>query len=104
MNTVEFFLTLLKNDKFTKHLISVFFHDGVRRDYILNNLEKRAIYDAYDYMTMYSALGMDIVGEDTENTQIVAQALAANYRILLPYLNPIIFNEISARMKNGQVR
>lgn len=103
MQLTQFFQELLKDRRFAKHLILVFFHDEIRRDYLLNNLEKRAINDAYDYMNMYSALGMDIVGEDTENIQIVAQALATNHRILLPYLNPIVFNEIEARMKNGQI-
>lgn len=103
MQLAQFFQELLKDKQFTKHLISVFFHDEIRRDYLLNGVEKQAINDAYDYMNLYSAAGFEIVGEDTENTQIVAQALATNHRILLPYLNPIVFNEISARMKNGQV-
>jgi hypothetical protein len=103
MNNAQFFLELLKDKNMAKHLINVFFHDGVRRDYLLNDLEKQAINDAYDYMNLYSAIGMDIVGEDTENTQIVAQALATNYKILLPYLNPIVFNELSARLNNDKV-
>lgn len=103
MEMVQFFHEFLKNDKFTNHLISLFFLDDVRRDYMLTGLEKQAINDAYDYMTMYSALGMNMVGEDTENTKIVAGALAYNYKVLLPYLSPVILAEIALRMKNENV-
>lgn len=93
------FYELLLDIKFAKHLIGVFFNDNVRRYYFLNDTERRAVNDAYDYMMLYKALGLEIVGGDNENTKIVAQALATNHRIVLNYIDQTIFKEIVEKIE-----
>lgn len=82
----------LQNDKRACFLIDSL--SFVHKSLHLDDIQSKAVHDAYDHRIMFEATGMSIKGEETQNTKIVADVIVKYWLDVSSALPSILRDDI----------